>query len=115
MNNVLSQSYLMGLYNTPSSELPTSELAARINADCGTKLTDAQVRQVFNVQLNSPLKNRSRKAVGTVSIVMDLDNPELNVVGTVDAATDVDVDVETEEVADPIVWSNNHVEAEAGV
>ena len=70
----LSQSYLMGLYNTPSTELPTTDLAKRINDDCGSNLTPKQVQHLFNVQLNQPLKNRPRKANGgNVEIVFDLD------------------------------------------
>ena len=91
----LNQSYLMGLYNTPSSELPTSELAKRINDDCGTTLSPAQVRHLFNVQLNSPLKNRPRKQgtdlLSGIEVVMDLEE--------VDAAT-TNEDVENVEVTE---------------
>lgn len=70
---VLSQQYLVNLYNTPSSVLSTNDLVKKINEETGNSFDRNTISKLYSEKLNMPLKNRPRKAgVEEIEIVFDL-------------------------------------------
>lgn len=74
----LTQSYLVGLYNIPSAELPSADIHKRINEDCGTDFSANDVKNIYNKKLNLFFRNRKRTSETelNVEIVFDM-NDEL--------------------------------------
>lgn len=76
----LTQSYLVGIYNIPSAELPSSEIHKRINEDCGTDFSANDVKNIYNNKLNLFFRNRKRTSETelNVEIVFDLNDESVN-------------------------------------
>lgn len=93
---VLSQQYLVNLYNTPSSVLSTNDLVKKINEETGNSFDRNTISKLYSEKLNMPLKNRPRKAgVEEIEIVFDLTDDTNNV--TTESVTVVQDTLETTE------------------